>query len=105
MPRGWIEFTGVVLLGLSMLALALIGGLAPVLKAFPQPLGETAIRLTLIAIIGVILLVISLRMEGRKWKHVVVVPLVIILIPLAVVYVPLWFYFSYLTTYSSFYLR
>ncbi len=102
LSRGWIEFIGVILLTASVAGLALLSGLAPILTMPRATMGDMAIRLVVIALIGTILLVMALRQEGRKWHHIVVVPMVIVAVALAVIFIPLWAYFSYLEASNPF---
>ena len=102
LPRGWVEFIGIILLSTAVAGLAFLSGVAPILELPRVVLGDIAIRLVAIALIGATLLSIALQQEGRRWYHIVIVPMIIIAIALSVIFIPLWAYFSYLEAKNPF---
>jgi hypothetical protein len=102
LPRGWVEFIGMILLATSVAGLAFLSGIAPIADLPRLVLGDITLRLIAIAVIGATLLSIALRQEGRRWKHILIVPMIIVAIALSVIFVPLWAYFSYLEATNPF---
>ena len=102
LPRGWVEIIGIGFLATSMAGLAFLSGIAPILELPRVVLGDIALRLVVIALIGATLLSIALRQEGRRWYQILIVPMIIIAIALSVIFVPLWAYFSYLEATNPF---
>lgn len=96
MSRGTIELIGGSFYVVALAALAFISGAIPLLNFSQGQLADVTVRLIVVAAIGLILFVIALRQEGRKWKHVIVVPLVLTAVVASSIFVPLWLFMQYI---------
>jgi hypothetical protein len=99
------EIIGLALLILSMIGIALLSGLMPVLGLPPRTASSLAFDLAVLAMLGAVLLVLAIRQEGVSWKGSLAVALALTAIILIVLYIPLWYFNWYLPARDPLFIR
>lgn len=105
MSRATQEVLGLVLLSLSLVGIALLSGLMPVLGLPPRTASSLAFNLAVVAVLGAVLLVLAIRQSGVSWKGSLTVALALTAVILIFLYIPLWYFNWYLPARNPLFIR
>lgn len=105
MSRTTQEIIGLALLTLSLIGIALLSGLMPVLNLSPRTASSLAFDLAVLAVLGAVLLVLAIRQGGVSWKGSLTVALALTAVILIVLYIPLWYFNWYLPARNPLFVR